>query len=276
MATESMTIKVSGFGETRHMEALKFSEGGDLLVFGFAGKLGRGAKVHGVSLNFIEGDTDSAGFYHVKSRTVTILNRTGLLIGFWKPEYDAIASEHIGDRPSLVNKLPDPNAVVLDPAEAPTPEAAAPIPTRYNGDVAIFESEPTPAVPAPKLSARNCPALARIKRSRTRPFTAIASRPRTRKALTLLLCLLVTRYSILPRKKSMLTTSEPAISLSRLIISVRSARQNGKRTLIQTMPTFQPARTAVRILFLLAPSMPTPRPPPLRNARTANSRLIRA
>ena len=109
MSYESNTsiIKVTGFGETRFMKATKIHDGKTLLVQGFAAKLGQGRRMHGVSYLFTTGIVDAEGAYVAKSISVTILNRTGLIIGFWdNAKHNQYASNHINYRFQEENNVP--------------------------------------------------------------------------------------------------------------------------------------------------------------------------
>ena len=81
--TNKIIIKVSGFGETRFMEATVIHGGATLLVRGFAAKIGRGAKVHCTSYTFTIGHVNALGAYVASSKDTTVLNHAGMIIGFW-------------------------------------------------------------------------------------------------------------------------------------------------------------------------------------------------
>ena len=106
MTTEQKTIiKVSGFGETRFMEATMTSRG-EFCVYGFAAKLGRGGKIHGCKYYFTAGNVNAEGAYVAVPKTTTVLNRTGSIIGFWNnAKHNQYASNHINYRPQEENNV---------------------------------------------------------------------------------------------------------------------------------------------------------------------------
>lgn len=98
METRTETIKLKAFGEVREFEASIIGEGENkkfIINNQFAAKCGRnGSKTWKVSGIIWASWKNEDGTYSMKRKDVHILNKTGIIFGFWKTEYNNNQSQH--------------------------------------------------------------------------------------------------------------------------------------------------------------------------------------